>query len=690
MRTGFAIVACLLLWCGAASAQSPARDRDTFRTGIEAVEVDVRVVDAQGLPVRGLTQYDFQIFEDGVRQDIRSFAAIDVPVAAPARAAAIEPDTRSNRQPFNGRIYVLVLDDLHTHPLHVNRVRRVVRRFLDEHMLANDRVALVVTSGRTDASQELTSSRTALLAALDRYQGRKLRSSTLERIDQYYMTRDTDRDSDSRSRRIDDPLEQERGYNARVALDMLAGVARWLSSVPARRKALLFISEGIDYDIHDVFANREASAIISSTRDAIAAAMRGNVTIYGIDPRGLTPGDDGIEMASVPEDTTLNLDTRSMQREVQLSQDSLRTLADETGGFAVVNANDFGTAFDRIVRENTHYYLLGFQPSNTKRDGRFRKLEVRVTRPGVRVMARRGYVAPKDGPTRRAEVDEHSAPDLRPLLESAIPVSGLALDSSVAVFKGAGGKGSALVTLEIAPDLAWKESEGLHRARVDISAVAIGSNGKAIEGGQRAIELKLRPETLAHVRRHGFRTLSRLELAPGRYQVRVAAREQGTSNGGSVIHDVVVPEFETAPLAVSDLVLASRGAAQAMTTKPDSELKNRLPLPPTAARVFDRRDTVTVFAEVYDHRTTGLEPIELTTTVTDASGTVVHRAHERIEPYSFEPKRKSWTHRVDVSLKDLRAGEYVLRVDARQSRADSSAVGRAVPFSVREAAETTP
>jgi VWFA-related protein len=690
MRTGFATAACLLLWCGTTSAQPPARDQQPFRAGVEAVEVDVRVVDAHGVPVRGLTRADFEIIEDGVRQDIRTFAAIDVPTAPPARSATIEPDVQSNQRPFAGRLYVLVLDDLHTHPRHADRVKRVVRRFLDEHMALNDRVALVVTSGRMDASQELTTSRQALLAALDRFHGRKLRSTTLERIDQYYMNRDVERDSDGRTERIDDPLEHERGYNARVALDTLTNVARWLGSVPVRRKSLLFVSEGIDYDIHDVFANREASAIVSSTRDAITAAMRGNVTIYGIDPRGLTLGDEEMEVASLPEDTSLNLGTSSMQREVQLSQDSLRTLADQTGGFAVVNANDFSTAFDRIVRENTHYYLLGFQPSNARRDGRFRKLDVRVKRPGARVLARRGYVAPRDEPIRKAQATEDGSPDLRPLLESPVPVSGLTLTSSVATFKGANGKASALVTLEIAPDLAWKESDGLHRGRVDVSAMAIAADAKVTGGGQRAIELKVKPETLAHVQRHGFRTLSRLDLAPGRYQVRVAAREQGTDKGGSVIHDVVVPDYEAAPLALSHLVLGSRSAAQPMTTKPDPLLKDRLSVPPTATRAFDNDDVLTLFAEAYDNRTGGREPIELLTTVSGEAGRVAFRSVETVEAFSVDPSRKSWAHRVDIPLRDLAAGVYVLRVEARFRGGESSSVVRELSFSLRSGAETTP
>ena len=691
MRIGFAAVACLLLGTASAFAQPAAtRDPRPFRTGVDAVEIDVRVIDAQGNPVTGLTRDDFELFEDGVRQQVKAFTAVDVPVARRAAAGpALEPDVQSNAVPFDGRLYVLVLDDLHTHPLQANRVKRAVRRFLEEHVADNDRAALLVTSGNIDASQELTSSRAALLRALDRFHGRKIRSSTLERIDYYYMNRDTLERRENGRLRVDDPLESERAHNARLALGTLETAARWLGSVPARRKALLFVSEGIDYDVHDVFENRNASSIVSATRDVIAAASRGNVTIYGIDPRGLTMGDDGMEIASLPEDTSLNLGTSSMTAEVQRSQDSLRTLSGETGGFALVSTNDLTGGFDRIVRENSRYYVLGYEPTNTRRDGRFRKIDVRVRQSAgsgpdgpFRVEARRGYVAPKGEETRRAEAREETAPDLRALLESPLPVSGLPLTSSIAAFRGADGKASTLVALEVGPQFTFTDFEGLHRDRVDVSVLAIAADGSVTGGDQRAIELKLKPETVARVQRHGFRTLSRLQLAPGRYQVRIAAREQGGDRWGSVVHDLIVPDYAAPPVALSHLVLGSKGAAQAMTTRPDPELNGRLFVPPTAARRFSPGDTLTVFGEVYDNRAKGSEALTVVTTVSGSNGQAAFRAEEPVDAFALDAARKSWTHRVDVPLADLTSGEYVVRVEVKPRSAASPSVSREVAFRV--------
>ena len=199
---------------------------------------------------------------------------------------------------------------------------------------------------------------------------------------------------------INDPNDSERAFNARATLDTLKNVADWFGSVRGRRKAILFVSEGIDYDIHDIIpgtgsTHRGASMILDSTRDAIAAATRSNVAIYGIDPRGLTDlGDESIEIQSFPDDTSLGIGPGSLQNELRLSQDSLRTLSDETGGFAVVNQNDFASAFQRIVEDNSSYYVLAYYPPDA-RPGRYHKIEVRVSRPDLIVRARRGHVTPK-------------------------------------------------------------------------------------------------------------------------------------------------------------------------------------------------------------------------------------------------------------------------------------------------------
>ena len=157
---------------------------------VEYVEVDAVVTDRDGQFVRGLTKDDFQIFEDGKPQPISTFSIVDIPVERLQRPlyapAPIEPDVKSNERPFDGRVYVMVVDDLHTYFGRTPRVRAAAREFIQQHLGANDLMAVVHTAGPSDASQEFTSNKRLLLAAVDRTLGRKLDSATVTKTDELF------------------------------------------------------------------------------------------------------------------------------------------------------------------------------------------------------------------------------------------------------------------------------------------------------------------------------------------------------------------------------------------------------------------------------------------------------------------------------------------------------------------------
>ena len=195
-----------------------------------------------------------------------------------------------------------------------------------------------------------------------------------------------------------------------------------------------------------MFSNQitEAQTVMDATRDMIAAATRANVAVYAVDPRGL--GAEFQDMASIqsfPDDTTLGLGMSSIFNEVRLSQDSLRVMGEETGGFAVVNQNDFRDAFQRIVDDNSSYYVMGYYSTNDRRDGRFRKIEVKLpNKPGLTVRARKGYVAPRGkAPEAPKTTANGPSPELRDAMESPLPLTGLPLALTAAVFKGPGAEG---------------------------------------------------------------------------------------------------------------------------------------------------------------------------------------------------------------------------------------------------------
>src|SRR5262245_13041468 len=467
----------------AAQPQQP--QQPTFKLRVDYVEVDVVVTDRQGNLVRDLKKEDFQVLEDGKPQAINTFTLVDIPIERFDRplfaAAPIEPDVKTNERPFDGRVYVMVIDDLHTRFGRSVRVKAAAKQFIERRLGANDLMAVVHTAGPSDANQEFTSNKRLLIAAVDKTSGRKLDSATANKTREYYNTQGIRQQGDP----LNDPEDAERGFNARNTLDTLRNVAEWFGSVHGRRKAILFVSEGIDYDIYDMIASngsnhQSASTVLDATRDAIAAATRSNVAIYGIDPRGLTDlGDESIELGSFPDDTSLGIGQGSLQNELRLSQDSLRTLSDETGGFAVVNRNDYTTAYQRIVEDNSTYYVLAYYPPDP-RPGRLHKIDVRVTRPGLTVRARKGYITPKkpDDKTTAANSKSPMTAELREALDSPLPVSGLTMHVFAAPFKGAAPNASVLFGVE----MRGRDIQLGQNTKLLLSYLAIDQNGK-VKGG---------------------------------------------------------------------------------------------------------------------------------------------------------------------------------------------------------------
>jgi VWFA-related protein len=685
MRTFLVRFATLLLVTAPVAGQPPPAQPPgvTFRVEVNYVEVDAVVTDASGRFVRNLTADDFEIYEDGRRQKVTAFGQVDIPIDRVERPLftrrEIEPDVQTNERPFDGRLYVIVLDDIHTHPLRSVRVKRAARQFIERNLAANDLAAVVHTSGRTDAGQEFTSSRRLLVAAIDKFMGRKLRSSTLERIDEYERTRGI-REGGSR---VNDPLEVERGFQARNTLSVLKNIADYMAGLHGRRKALLFISEGIDYDIYDVFNNQYGSTILDEAREAIAASTRSSVSIFSIDPRGLTGGEDeSIEIAGLPDDASLGLGPGSIQEEIRRAQDSLRTLAEETGGFAAVNQNEFQPAFDRIVRDNSAYYLLGYYPTNSRRDGRFRKIEVRVTRPGLTVRARRGYVAPRGrAPEPRRVAEAGVSAPLAEALNSPMPLTRLPLRLFAAPFRGAAPNASVSVTLRVAAgDLKFVERNGVHEDTLDVLIAALDYNGKLKASDKQTLDLKLRPQTYEAVRRGGLRLMSRLAVPPGRYQLRVAVHERGAGLTGSVHTDIEVPEFDDR-LSMSGLILTARSAGFVPTARFDDQLKAVLPSQPSTERQFTADDELALFVEVYDNVAGRPHRVDIVTTVTADAGRQVFRTEDTRESAELGGKTGGYGHTARVPLAGMDAGLYVLRVEAR-SRLGGDTVFREISFEI--------
>jgi len=659
----------------------------TFRSEVSYVEVDAVVVDAQGNFVRNLHQGDFQVFEDGKPQKVSAFSLVDIPVERTEQPAflgrAVDPDVRSNAKSPDGRMYVLVLDDIHTDLRRTGQVRRTAKQFVDRFLGANDLAAVVHASGRADASQDFTNNKRLLDQAIDKFSGRKLRSATLNKIDDLLMKRNNPMRGDGPPADLE---EQQRAYNARSLLATMSNLADYMSAIHGRRKAIVLLSEGIDYDINRPMEMSEASTIRQETADAIGAATRANINIYALDPRGLTyAGDDVMNLIGLPpDDPNVNsLGVTALYDEIRLSQDGLKTLAEETGGFAVTSTNDTASQLQKIVDDNSSYYVLGYYPANERRDGRYRKIEVRLTRPGLIVHARKGYVAPsgKAPAPKKADASNTTSPAVRDALNSPLQTTGLTLSMFAAPFKGpAPGATLAIVAQFSGKDLAFIEKDGKFTNLVDMSYILVDPQGKVVAGNKDTINMGLKPETYKRVMQLGFRLQAKIDVPPGRYSLRLAVHESG-GRVGSVFTDLVVPDFLKEPLTMSGLAVTSATAGQ-VPTAGESDLRALLPAPPTTAREFTSEDQLAVLAEVYDNLGAQSHTVEITTTLRSDDGKAVFSNTERRQSSELAGARGGYGYTSRVPLTDLAPGLYVLKVEARSSLGKPLSVAREVQFRI--------
>jgi VWFA-related protein len=706
----------------------PAPPDVTFQIEVNYVDVDVVVTDEKGNFISNLTRDDFEVFEDGKPQKIDTFASVEIPIERDNTFVLgdrpVSSDAKSNHVPFAGRLYVILLDDQDVSSMRTSQVRKSAKEFVDKYMGANDIAAVIHSSGRTDAAQEFTNNKVLLRAAIDKFVGRRMRSLTIERLDAYYQrlsmlqSEQQGQDSDSEPTPSTDPgghsrmepTDIERGFRAVGVLDTLKLTAEFLTSVRGRRKAVLFFSEGIDYPITDSFGGHSASDVIRATQDAITMAARANVNFYTIDPRGLVgmtnefmemAGGGSPEMAGGPAMTTPGTNApmtgvlggtggafnaqSELMAELMLSQGSLRELAEQTGGIASVNTNSLTNTFDRIVQANSRYYVLGYYPPTHPRDGRFHRIEVKTKRPGLRVAARKGYGSPRGRTAEERKRDEEArrareakrpnadttSSELRTILTSPLQQSGLNFTVHAAPFKNTQREASVALAIEIDGDrltYSAPNAQGIAANKIEVSLYGVGDNGKALGGTRSMLDLTLSPPTREKVKTFGVRVNPRISLPPGRYHLRIGAREAVGGLSGSVFYDLDVPDFRKDKLMMGGLLVAAASGLQTPSIQPDKVVEKALPAPATSRRQFPQRDRLALYTEVYDNITsTQARHIDLAVRIIAEDGKDVFTVRDVLENGGVAPK-KPWNvygYSKEIVLEGIAPGRYALRVEAQ-------------------------
>jgi VWFA-related protein len=657
-RIAIAVAAACVCAQALGAQQAP---QPTFRSGVELVELDAIVTDGAGNVVRDLTADDFEIVEAGRRQSIATFSLVDIPIERAERPlfspTAIEPDVQTNDVP-EGRLYVIALDEVA--PANALRTRLFLRRFIEQHLGTNDLAAVVLLGrGRRSDAQDFTSNRRLLIEAIGKFSGFPLDMPVPAAA--------------AGAASFTSPPERE--ITAAIRMTALRELMEFMSTLRGRRKAVVLLSEGLGVNMFSVIdgAASTASRAGDIAREAMRAALRGNVAVYPIDPSGLSPDGAGGESETAPEPVDSN------------ARDSLRAIADVTGGFALVNSNNFSGAFDRLVRENSTYYILGYYSTDDRRDGRYRSLTVRVRRPGLQVRARDGYLAPtRNSRAPAARTANTAGAAVADAVASPLAVSGLPMRVFAAPFKGDDGNAAVAVAVEIEPrGVDLTERDGTFTGRVEVVHAATSITAKVFPGDRHHLDLMLKPDTYARFRARGMRVLLEPQLPPGRYQLRVATGLD--DRAGSVVYDLEVPDFSKDRLMMSGVALTSAAAAGVLTVRPANPLAGILPAPITAARVFDAGDTLMLFAEVYENaRSTAVHTVDLRAELRADDGRVVASVRDERSSSELAGTRGGYGFLASLSLNGVSPGIYVVHVEARANVQDLPTVSRDVQIRVRD------
>ncbi len=634
-----ACLACAL----AAAPRAPQQPPPRFRTGVNLVVVDVSVLDEQRMPVRGLTAADFTILEEGRPQPITAFDEIDVPDVETPTAAwmrDVAPDVQCNVDQRNRRLLIIVLDDATPMPARdVPRVREMARRVVDR--LGPADLAAVVYVLNKKKGQEFTSNRSRLLAALDHFNG------GLGAWDAFSPSALT-------------------MYQA--TLGTLQGVIESLIDLPDRRKAVVFVSVGLPVDSEavgpsaamgggNVHALGAAQDVITQTFDVFRAAQRANVNIYGLDPGGLRAGDVG-----------------------RLNREFLQALSENTGGLAIVETNDPEPGIVQMFRENGSYYLLGYEAPNPQSQGRYRRIDIRVNRPGVTVRSRRGYLEPREAASRKPGTKSTEAPSpVLGAIASVVPKTDIALRATAAPFAVPGQRKVALaVVLQVEVGVAPSGEPRVDNVAVQVNAY----NTRGRVAGSDAAKGRIPMNPGAEGNRK-YEALLRLDLDPGTYHLRLGASTSLQAKSGSVYYDVDVPDFSKGPLAVSGAVIS---ATPGVSSAPKDRLAALLPVVPTTEREFSSGQAVTVFLRVYQPGQKPLVSVLMRARIVDSQSAEVFTNAERLDPDRFGSTRSA-DFALTLPVRTLPDGGYLLTIEAAPAPASTqgrrTAAGRLIRRDVR-------
>ncbi len=651
---------------GTPPAEQP-MPKPTFRTGINFVRVDVIVTDKKGEPVLDLQPGDFEVTEDGAPQTVEQFKLIKSDGSVgPGEEAAREIrslyDEESEAQRDDVRMFVVFFDDYHVRLGSSLAVRQPLANFINS-LGPNDLVAAMYPLSPLDTVQFTRNHETIARAAM-KFEGRKFD----------YRAR-----NDLEERYANYPAEVVERIRTEVSLSAIRGLATRLGGLREGRKAVILVSEGYSYmlppqkrdpiasmpgvgnpnrnnpfagegQVEQTAAWRADADMATDLREVFNAANRNNTALYTLDPRGLATGEF---------DISENINFTTDQRYLNATLDTLRVLADQTDGRAIVNRNDLEKGLRQAVRDSSAYYLLGYNSSRAPQDGKFHEIKVRVKRPGIDVRSRRGYWAFTVEDAKRALAPPKPEPPSavkNALASVAEPVRGRYIRSWIGTARGEDGKTRVTYVWEPLPAVPGVPRETPSR----VSLTADADDGPVFRGAVPDVRVADASGAGATERTAGTSapapagavgpSVVTFEAPPGRLEMRIAV-ESGRGLLDREIRDIVVPDL-TAP----QVALSTPRVLRARTAREFQQISRDADTVPAASREFSRTDRLLIRFDVYGPGSAAPA----------ATARLLNRAGQRMADIPVTAGAEAGQpSQIDLPLASLAPGEYLIEIAAK-------------------------
>lgn len=695
MKKFIFIITFVFLFALTTFAQTPTptpklvEDNDVVKISTTLIQIDVTVTDKKGKIVTDLKPEDFEIYENGEKQDITNFSFISAgtetieKTAKPDKNAVPLPPINLKPEQIK-RTIALVVDDLSLSFESVPFVRQSLRKFVDEQMQDGDLVAIVRTGAGIGALQQFTSDKRQLYAAIERVRWNPLGAGGISAVEQTTDISDNSAADDSQDVHKEVDLNEYR--NSVIATGSLSGinyVIEGMKELPGR-KSVILLSDG--FKLFETNGNGlvDSSRVLDAVNSLVDAANRASVVIYSIDARGLQTL--AATTAVTPPGDTLFSGKGNAIDDFYDKQDSLVYLAKETGGFALINSNDLSGGIRKVLADQS-YYLIGYQPDSETFDSqkrKFNKFEVKVKRDDVKVRYRSGFFGVSDEQAEKKPKQTTASQQLVSALSSPFAANEISLSLNT-LFGNDKQQGSFVRSLLHinAKDLKFTdEANGSKKTTFDVLAISFGDNGAIIDQIAKSYTVTFKPDAYQRVLKEGILYYFTFPVKkPGAYQYRVAIRDGATERVGSANQFIEVPNLKKERLTVSGIILENvtlaqwenlTGSSSAKTNAPANFIPVQTnPLNDTSLRQFKRGTILRYGFEVYNAKLDAAQKPNLTTQVRIfRDGKIILEGKQTLIPTTGQTDLQRVKFAGALNLGDeMTAGDYVLQIVIRDELA---------------------